>query len=181
LCSTAQKILLKRERQQQQPTTRKTTNMKKITLKSLVSTMALAALILTPASLSAQPRASLEGAWDAQVTATDCNGNILLVFRAFTLYHEGGTSTSTTNTSSALQTAALGTWQRTGMRTFNAPLQDFGFNPDGSFASTAKIERQIHLSADGNSYTGTATIATYDPDGNLIFSACATEVATRLP
>lgn len=149
--------------------------------------MALAALILTPASLSAQQelsaqhRASLEGAWDAQVTATDCNGNILLVFRAFTAYHEGGTSTSTANTSPALQTAALGTWQRTGMRTFNAPLQQFNFNPDGSFAGTSKIERQIHLSADGNSYTGTATIATYDPDGNLLFSACATEVATRLP
>jgi hypothetical protein len=155
--------------------------MKKITLKSLVSTMALAALILTPASLSAQPGASLQGVWDAQVTATDCNGNILLVFRAFTAYHEGGTSTSTANTSPALQTAALGTWQRTGMRTFNAPLQQFNFNPDGSFAGTSKIERQIHLSADGNSYTGTATIATYDPDGNLIFSACATEVATRLP
>ncbi len=114
------------------------------------------------------------------MTATDCNGHTVLVFRAFTAYHEGGTSTSTVN-ATALQAADLGTWQRTGMRRFNAPLQQFNFNPDGSFAGTSRIERQIHLSADGNSYTGTATIATYDPDGNLLFSACATEVATRLP
>ena len=156
--------------------------MKKITLKSLVSTMALAALILTPASLSAQNGASLEGAWDAQVTNTDCNGNILMTFRVFEAYHQGGTLTTTGNANSpALSSPGLGTWQRTGMRTFNATFQFFTFNPDGSFAGTVKLERQIHLSADGNSYTGTSTFAVYDPDGNLVFSGCGTDVGTRLP
>ena len=157
--------------------------MKKITLKSLVSTMALAALILTPASLFAQSRASLEGAWDSQVTSTDCNGNILLAFRSFEAFHEGGTLTVTGNANStAPSVPGLGTWQRTpGMRTFTSTLQFFTFNPDGSFAGTVKIAGQIHLSADGNSYTGTNTFAVYDPDGNLVFSGCNTEVATRLP
>jgi hypothetical protein len=161
--------------------------MKKITLKSLVSTMALAALILTPASLSAQQLsaqngASLEGAWDSQVTSTDCNGHILMAFRAFEAYHQGGTLTTTGNANSpALSSPGIGTWQRTGMRTFSAPLQFFTFNPDGSFAGIVKIAGQIHLSADGNSYTGTNTFAVYDPDGNLVFSGCGTEVATRLP
>ena len=154
--------------------------MKKLILRSIVLMMSVVALSVASAGNPLQ-QSRLEGVWDAQVTATDCNGNTTLVFRAITAYHEGGTSTSATNTSPALQTAALGTWQRTGMRRFNAPLELFGFNPDGSFAATTKIERQIHLSADGNSYTGTATIAAYDPDGNLLFSACATEVATRLP
>jgi hypothetical protein len=156
--------------------------MKKITLKSLVSTMALAALILTPASLSAQHGASLEGAWDSQVTSTDCNGNILMEFRAFEAYHEGGTLTTTGNANSpALSSPGLGTWQRTGMRTFNSTFQFFTFNPDGSFAGTVKIAGQIHLSDHGNSFTGTSTFAVYDPDGNLVFSGCNTEVATRLP
>ena len=157
--------------------------MKKITLKSLVSTMALAALILTPASLSAQPRASLEGAWDLQVTNTDCNGNIFAAFRSFQAFHQGGTVTITGNLNSpALGGPGLGTWQRTpGMRTFTSPIQFFTFNPDGSFAGTVKIDPQIHLSADGNSYTDTETFAVYDPDGNLVFSGCGTEVATRLP
>ena len=157
--------------------------MKKITLKSLVSTMALAALILTPASLSAQNRASLEGAWDSQVTSTDCNGNILMAFRSFELFHQGGTFTGTGNAGNPeLGSPVLGTWQRTpGMRTFTSPIQFFTFNPDGSFAGTVKLERQIHLSADGNSYTATSTFQIYDPDGNLLFSGCGTEVATRLP
>jgi hypothetical protein len=156
--------------------------MKKITLKSLVSTMALAALILTPASLSAQHGASLEGVWDSQVTNTDCNGNILMAFRSFEAFHQGGTSTVTGNANSpALSSPGLGTWQRTGMRTFTSTLQFFTFNPDGSFAGTVKIAGQIHLSDHGNSFTGTFTFGVYDPDGNLVFSGCGTEDATRLP
>jgi hypothetical protein len=144
--------------------------------------MALAALILTPASLSAQHGASLEGAWDSQVTSTDCNGNILLAFRSFEAFHEGGTFTGFGNLPNPeLGSPVLGTWQRTGMRTFTSPIQGFSFNPDGSFAGTLKLERQIHVSANGNSFTSTSTFAFYDPDGNLIFSGCGTEVATRLP
>ena len=157
--------------------------MKKITLKSLVLTLALAALILTPASFSAQhARASLEGAWDTQVTVTDCNGHTLMAFRGFELFHQGGTLTTTGNANSpALSSPGLGTWQRAGMRTFNSTLQFFTFNPDGSFSGIVKSAGQFHLSADGNSYTATSTFAVYDPDGNLLFNACGTEVATRLP
>ncbi len=162
--------------------------MKKIILSSIVSTMALAALILTPASLfaqqelSAQHRASLEGVWNAQVTSTDCNGHILMAFRGLNAFHEGGTLTFIGNGNPELGNVVLGTWQRTGgMRTFNATFQGFNFNPDGSFAGTLKVASQIHLSTDGNSYTSTDTFAVYDPDGNLIFSGCITEVATRLP
>ena len=144
--------------------------------------MALAALILTPASLSAQNGASLEGVWDSQVTNTDCNGNILMEFRSFEAFHQGGTSTVTGNANSpALSSPGLGTWQRTGMRTFNSTFQFFTFNPDGSFAGTVKIDGQIHLAVGGNSYTSTSTFGVYDPDGNLVFSGCGTEVATRLP
>jgi hypothetical protein len=156
--------------------------MKKIILRSIVLVMTVAALSSAPASLSAQHGASLEGVWDSQVTNTDCNGNILMSFRSFEAFHQGGTFTGTGNTPNPeLGSPVLGTWQRTGMRTFSGALQFFTFNPDGSFAGMVKIASQIHLSADGNSFTGTSTFAVYDPDGNLVFSGCGTEVATRLP
>ncbi len=156
--------------------------MEKTMLRSIVSLMALVGLTLAPAASAGQQSACLEGAWDSQVTSTDCNGNILMAFRSFELFHEGGTFTGTGNAPNPeLGSPVLGTWQRTGMRTFNSPIQFFTFNPDGSFAGTVKLERQIHLSAHGNSYTATSTFAVYDPDGNLIFSGCGTEVATRLP
>ncbi|MGI8955465.1 MAG: hypothetical protein ACR2II_00930 [Chthoniobacterales bacterium] len=144
--------------------------------------MALVALTVAPAASAGQQSASLEGAWDSQVTNTDCNGNIFAEFRSFEIFHQGGTFTGTGNLSSpALGGPALGTWQLRGMRTFNASFQFFTFNPDGSFAGTLKVTSQIHLSADGNSFTSTDTFAIYDPDGNLVFSSCGTEVATRLP
>jgi hypothetical protein len=67
------------------------------------------------------------------------------------------------------------------VRRFSAPFQFFNFNPDGSFAGTQKIDREIHLAANGNSYTSTITFRSYDPTGNLIFSGCGTETAVRLP
>lgn len=158
--------------------------MKKITLRSIVSMLALIAVTVPAASLDSQHwgQSRLEGAWESQVTNTDCNGHILTEFRGFSIFHQGGTFTGTGNLNSpAPVVPALGTWQRTGMRTFNAPLQFFTFNPDGSFAGTVKITRQIQLSADANSWNSTGTFAVYDPDDNLVFSGCITEVATRVP
>lgn len=144
--------------------------------------MAVVALTVASAEVPEQQAVPVQGSvWDSQVTLTDCNGHTLAVFRAFEMFNLGGTLTSTDNTPPTLHGPGLGTWQPTGMRTFNAPFQFFNFNPDGSFAGTQKIDRQIRLAADGNSYTSTVTFRTYDPDGNLVFSGCGSEIATRLP
>ena len=150
--------------------------MKKIMLRSIVSMLALAALTVAPAAFSAQP--TIQGAWDTRVTSTDCNGNILGESRFFDTFHQGGTATGIGDDSPA---PAIGTWHRTGMRTFNSTYYGFNFNPDGSFAGTVIIARKIQLSADANSFTSIGTLAVYDTDGNLVFSACGGDAATRLP
>ncbi len=150
--------------------------MKKIILRSIVSLMALISLTVAPAAFSAQP--TLQGAWDTQVTATDCNGNILVTFRVFETFHQGGTSTGIGTLSPAPN---IGTWQRKGMRTFKSTLYGPDFNPDGTPAGTSIVTRHIQLSADGNHFTSTATTVVFDTDGNLVFSGCGTDVATRLP
>jgi hypothetical protein len=69
-----------------------------------------------------------------------------------------------------------------GHRTYySAPFQFFNFNEDGSFAGVQKITRTIAIAADGNTYTSQVNFASYDPNGNLLFSGCGTEAATRLP
>jgi hypothetical protein len=156
--------------------------MKKIILRSIIPMMAVAALTVASAEVPEQHVVPLQGSvWDSQVTLTDCNGHTLAVFRAFEMFNLGGTLTSTDNTPPTLHGPGLGTWQATGMRTFNAPFQFFNFNPDGSFAGIQKINRQIRLAADGNSYTSIVNFLTYDPDGNLVFSGCGSEIAIRLP
>jgi hypothetical protein len=153
--------------------------MKKLILRSLAPMMIVVAL--TVASATASQSAPLQGVFDSQATLTDCNGFILVTFHAYEMFHEGGTLTSTDNTPPTLHGPGFGTWQRVGGRKYTAPFQFFNFNADGSFAGVQKIERQIQLAADANSYTSTVTFESFDPDGNLIFSGCGTEVATRLP
>jgi hypothetical protein len=158
--------------------------MKKMILRSIVPMIAVAALTVASAEVPVPENhgGAMEGSvWNSQVTLTDCNGHTIAVFRAFEMFNLGGTLTSTDNTPPALHGPGLGTWERTGMRTFHAPFQFFNFNPDGSFAGTQKIDRQIHVAANGNSYTSTVTFQAFDPDGNLVFSGCGSEVATRLP
>ena len=125
--------------------------------------------------------APLQGVWDSQVTLTDCNGNTLAVFEAYAMFHQGGTLTSTDNTPPTLHGPGFGTWERVDARKYTSHFQFFNFNADGTFAGVQKIDQQIRLAADGNSYTSTVTFGAYDPDGNLIFSGCGSEVATRLP
>ena len=154
--------------------------MKKLILRSIV--MMIAAVAFTASSAEPLFGIPLHGSvWDSQVTLTDCHGHTLAVFRAFEMFNLDGTLTSTDNTPPTLHGPGLGTWRLTGLRRFSAPFQFFNFNPDGSFAGTQKIDREILLAANGNSYTSTVTFRSYDPAGNLIFSGCGSEIATRLP
>lgn len=156
--------------------------MKKTFLKSIVSLSALIALSCAPAALAAgEAGGALNGVWDSQVTLTDCNGNTLVSFEAYEMFHAGGTLTSTDNTPPGQHGPGFGTWRRVSGRSYAAPFQFFNFNADGTFAGTQKITRTITLRADGNSYTSMVNFGTYDPSGNLVFSGCGTETATRLP
>lgn len=154
--------------------------MKKITLFTLTALSALA-LSFTPAALAGSGADALVGLWDSQVTLTDCNGHTLVSFEAHEMFHAGGTLTSTDNTPPGRQGPGFGTWKRAGRTTFTAPFQFFNFNADGTFSGTQKIARTITVAADGNSYTSEVNFGSYDPNGNLLFSGCGTETATRIP
>jgi hypothetical protein len=165
--------------------------MKNMTLKSIVSLgmTALAMLAFLPERASAQqtvpnsPQGSperLEGVWDSHVILTDCHGHTVADFRAFEMFHRGGTLTSVDNTPPTQHGPGLGTWQYLGHQNYSAPFQFFNFNPDGSFAGIQKIERNIVLDAHAESYTSVVTFEAIDPNGNVLFSGCGTESATRL-
>lgn len=155
--------------------------MRKLIVSSIVALSAFVALTVSPASFATTPRTLLEGAWDSQVTLTDCNGNTLVTFRAYAIFNRGGTLTSTDNMPPTAHGPGLGTWERIGGRNYTAPFQFFNFNPDGSFAGVQKINRTITLAADANSFTSVVAFDSYDPNGNLLFSGCGFETAARLP
>jgi hypothetical protein len=80
-----------------------------------------------------------------------------------------------------LHGVGLGRWKYLSGQDYSTHFQFFNFNADGSFAGTQKIKTRITLASDGNSYTSVVTFQTLDPDGNVVFSGCGTEIATRLP
>lgn len=165
--------------------------MKKTIFKSIacLGMSALAAITITtvsaqqpaPASSSGTPAERLEGVWDSHVTLTDCHGHTIVAFRAFGMFNRGGTQNSVDNAPPTMHGPGLGTWEYLGGRRYSAPFQFFNFNPDGSFAGVQKIQRTITLDNDADEYTSVVTFESVDPNGNVLFSGCGTEKATRLP
>lgn len=168
--------------------------MKKLILKSVVGLgmAALAALAIPAERVSAQQTAAppsgfrqhaaerLEGLWDSHVTLTDCHGHTIADFRAFELFNRGGTLNSVDNTPPTGHGPGEGTWEYLGGRRYSAPFQFFNFNPDGSFAGVQKIERKFVLDNDADRYTSVVTFEALSPNGNVVFSGCGTETATRV-
>jgi hypothetical protein len=156
--------------------------MKKTVIRSISLIMALVALSIAPATLAEQSVSQgspLEGVWDAQVTLTNCSGITLAQFKAREMFMRGGTLASTDNTSPSESGPGFGTWQHIAGRRFTAPFQFYRFNPDGTFAGVNKITRTITVAIGADSYTAVAAFEIYDPNGNLVFSGCGTETATR--
>ena len=96
------------------------------------------------------------------------------------MFNQGGTLASTDNQPPSSRGPGSGTWENIGGRSYSAPFQVFSFNPDGTFAGTVKIARNILLAADANSYTSTVSVEILDPNGNMVATLCGTESATRL-
>jgi len=121
----------------------------------------------------------IEGVWDVRVTIRQCDtGAFIRNVRAMNMFIHGGTLTETAP--NLLRGSSLGTWGPVGAHDYTAVFRFFRFNPDGSFAGTTKVTRNIELSRDANEFTATGSFENFDANDNLISSGCATETASRL-
>lgn len=78
------------------------------------------------------------------------------------------------------RTIDLGTWSyhpRTNR--YSVSLHFYGF-VDGQFQGTTHVERDLQMSADGNSVSGPVHTTTYAPDGSVILEQCGTATSTRI-
>jgi hypothetical protein len=165
------------------------TTMKKIVTSSIVLIIALVAVIIAPttrAGVVPKPAGALAlvGVWNAQVTLTPCVGTPP-PFGARHIFNADGTFVSTDNQPLTLNPPAyhngpaFGTWQYMGGRTFTAYFEFYFFNPDGTWAGTAKIGLTITLAADGNSFHADIKSQRYDTTGNLVGKGTGSEDDTR--
>jgi hypothetical protein len=77
------------------------------------------------------------------------------------------------------RTNDLGTWSyhpRTNR--YSVSLHFYGF-VNGEFQGITHVERDLQMSADGNSVSGPVRTTTYAPDGSVILEQCGTATSTR--
>lgn len=97
------------------------------------------------------------------------------------VFSAGGGFVETANEPSAARTPQLGTWKRIGVRLYAATGLMFRFDPQtGAHVATIKINRNIRLSPDGDTFRVTARATTYDPNGNVLSSFPVTGTGERI-
>jgi len=112
------------------------------------------------------------------VSIRDCqSGDVIRSVRALNLFiHDGSLTETAVN---VLRTPSVGTWRRLEGQTYTSTFTFYRYNPDGTFASRAKVTRTIELNNDGSKFTSTGTVEDFDANNVLISTACPTETATR--
>ncbi len=123
----------------------------------------------------------LEGTWDIQVTVRNCQtGAPIRTYAEIETFMSGGTTiVSTTGIPPALKTAGHGICSHAGGNAYRFKFKSFSFDASGNFTGWAIIKHEANLNRSADEYESTGTAEVYAPNGNLLFTGCATETATR--
>ncbi len=120
----------------------------------------------------------LQGVWHVSVAVRNCEtGDTIRTVRALNSFMRDGSMSETA--SNILRGPGVGTWRRVAANTYTSVFEFFRFNPDGTFASTARVTRAIELSEDGTQFTSIGTVEDFDAQDVKVSSGCATEIAVR--
>jgi hypothetical protein len=139
--------------------------------------------ILALGLAGAQPSAAdqpthLQGVWHVSVEVRNCEtGEIVRTLRALNMFVHDGSMTETA--ANILRGPSVGTWRRVQHDTYTSMFEFFRFNPDGTFASTARVTRTIELANDGMEFTSTGTVEDFNAQNVRVSVGCATETAVR--
>ena len=138
------------------------------------------ALGLAPmqATASAEEPSHLNGLWNVSVTIRNCDtGAVIRNVRALNLFvHDGSMSETSSN---SRRSNGLGVWQHLQDNIYTSMFEFFRYNPDGTFATTARVTRRIELNADGTEFVTTGTVEDFDSQNVRVSVGCSTETAVR--
>jgi hypothetical protein len=125
---------------------------------------------------------TLTGTWQSVVTPRDCQTGTPapFSFKALTTFNQGGTmSEDALDVTSPYRTGGHGIWQRTSGHQYTVAWMFYTFAPNGAFSGSVKVTVNKTLGPDFNSLTGDGAVQVYDLNGNLVFTGCSDETATR--
>jgi hypothetical protein len=128
-------------------------------------------------------RWSIVGTWTLQVTLVNCQtGDPVsnVTFPALNTFLAEGSMLSDPASNPALQRTGHGVWAFAGGRNFTNTVILFRFNPDGSYAGTQTVRRNITVSRSLDEFTARDTATIADPSGTVIDTRCGMGQGRRL-
>ena len=156
------------------------TKLVKSILAPLVVAFALLPMVATPATRPGMEGGKLQGTWEMQITLTDCSGHVIRSFPSLIEYAAGGTVVeSNGGTPQALKTPGEGVWRHSTDNAYAFRFKFFTFNAQNVFTGWTIIAGETTVDRTGNANAGSATVEVYDPNGNLVATACAEVAGTR--
>ena len=125
---------------------------------------------------------AIVGTWSVQVALANCETGqeIGPTFPALNTFLAEGSMLSDPAASPATLRTGHGVWAHAGRRQFANTVVLFRFNPDGSYAGTQTVQRDITVSRDADAFTARDTVAIADPGGSLLDTRCAIGRGRRL-
>lgn len=147
----------------------------------LASALVVSLFLGSPGRSHAASNNSPEGSWIVNVTLTSSNPPFK--FQALQTYDAGGGLVVTDQTDfnpRGLSSPGHGTWVSTGEGHFATTWLSFFFDAKGNPSGMAKVREVDTVSADGNSFSGSATVTAYNANGKPVFSGTSIEHGKRI-
>ncbi len=143
--------------------------------------LALASLVaVTIAAGQGTEGGRLQGTWEMQISRTDCAGHVTGTNQTIVIFMAGGTMIESQRlTPQAFKTPGEGVWRHTADSNYALRFKYFTFNAQNVPTGWVIIEAELNVDETGNANTGSANIAVYDTNGNLITTACGEVAGTR--
>lgn len=117
---------------------------------------------------------AIVGTWSVQVALVNCDTGQELgpTFPALNTFLADGSMLSEPSANPALLRTGHGVWSYAGGRQFTNTVVFFRYNPDGSYAGTQTVRREIAVSRDAHAFTARDTATIADPGGTVVDTRC---------
>jgi hypothetical protein len=120
------------------------------------------------------------GTWNVHVSVRACQtGAELRTFESLEHFNTGGTMQDVSSGfAPSRQTPGIGVWRHLGGRNYSFTFKSFGFDANGNFSGWTIVRHEINLDSK-TEFTSEGTAEFYDASGNLLFTGCSSNTATR--
>jgi hypothetical protein len=120
------------------------------------------------------------GTWDVHVSVRACQtGAEIRTFESLEHFNTGGTMQDVSSGfAPSRQTPGIGVWRHLGGNTYSFTFKSFGFDANGTFSGWTIVRHEVTLNSK-TEFTSEGTAEFYDASGNLLFTGCSSNTATR--